>query len=559
MTLKTGSITSPQLAVTSTTRPGSFEIQRIGSAARDRLKGTPHRYGIGDYFKFKVVALKEYFHVASVYESKQRRFYEQFCALKEALQAKSPSKIKDAYDGLIKIAHSWGPSDYQQPYEEAVLSILKEELSEQTTEDLLREIVLPEGTTLATDALGKLSLLNFTSGFEKAVQRMVSSHYGTEEEVKSALIEAAVRVASQEGSEQKLEEFISSLEGYILQLQTQSFAPAAEVEPYLAGLTEMINAHLKTGNPLTLEDLEKMESEGVFLLKNISLPVEWMAKLAQYSLAHKEAAALNQKTKDLYQQTGLIREEFARKREELETYRDYNLEEVIRYAGDGMNILAWEEAFLQKKELQEKLQRQNPGIEREQTKKALREVSEKTEIAFVVDRLRLRPEKDDSKEIKLTDDELLKLRQVATGPLTPVLAEAIARAEKNAVEIKDLQKEQDQTYQDLIATSQQSFEAKKPLFTQNDFPQEIIQSISLQIHEKRKSREKEKWARSLDIAHRLYFAKAQADLRAWETAFSSLTPSLRQSYLASGRIIVRFSPDQFRTIKCKELKERSFS
>ncbi|MBS0647877.1 MAG: hypothetical protein JSS10_01475 [Verrucomicrobia bacterium] len=663
--------TSTPLALRSAMIPASFEIEEADSTARHRirsLKGTTGRYGIGDYFKFKVVvALKEYFYFAKVNESKQRHFYDQFRALKEALRAKSQPQIKQAYDGLIKIARTWAPSDrfYQQPYEEAVLSILKEELSEQTTQGMLHDILVHEGAKLIRDAQGNISLPKFAASMNGAAEAMeVQHHYGTKEEAKKAFIEAAVRGLNQEGHENTVAEFVNALEESAEKFPTQNFAPADVIEPYLMSWAHAIDKYLLAGTPFTRDVLNRIQSGSVFLMDHLPTPEAFMKKIEQICV-QREEIALSRQVQVLDQREKQIREKMAIG-QGIER-RSYNREEVLQFIGEDLKIRKrkgspgldsldstcrqqWSriQKIRQRKELLDNLpkiqaamcrkekelhalkekyasssqlfdmmvqlhegddrhplentkrykdllrniEKQEPSPEMRhdaqlyyETSRELSRLQEDRETAQGLDITQTRKdaatlpqleqELDQSKEVYLTaflldrletmdsfelsDHELLRLSKVATGPQSGFLAEALQRAQKTAAELKLLKEELDEIKPQAVAAKER-FKALQqnspPVFTQADFPPEVIQSLTQQVHEQNKAYAKETLLKTVDIADQIAAVKAKGDLQAWEDTFRNLDPSLQQAYLTAGRVIVQFSPEQLSMVRCQELKDR---
>jgi hypothetical protein len=602
-----------------------------------QLKGTLGRWGILDKLKFSVgMFIKRSFCNLTRDEERQKKFYDEFQVLKEALKASSSAqrtlKLQASYNRLRDMAARADRASLIDRYQhQALLRILKDELSEQVTKELLHDILLHEGTKLATDEKGNISLQNFTISLldDAAKELDVARNYGTREEATKALIEAAAQLASQAGNENALPEFVHSLEESIQKFQTQNFAPQQEVESYLKGWADSVNQCLLSGIPLTLE---KIQSAGVFLKDHIADSQKFFQVLERICLKQKEVMELSKQTAELDLRVKEFQVEIERKVEILRrTTNAHDSVEVIQFIGEGMQSKKGEEYqeeldILDKKCRQQlstiaeihrkkKLLENLPEIPKqiEQKEKELQALKQKYQnssrlsmmLEYELTMLRedlktaetldiakmqseiaslpqLEQEFDQSRKaytqlsdqarrahlvgllqknvsIELTDAELSLLSQVATGPTSGFLARDIARAQKTAAELKKLQEELAQIKPQAAALRERFEEAKKnagPLFTKEDFPLEIVQSLTQHIHEKFKAYRKEALIKTLDIIQQVAAVKAESNLHTWETTFRSLDPSLQQAYLASGRVIVQFSPDQLSMVRCQELKDR---
>lgn len=532
------------------------------------IKGTEGRYGIRDYFKFKIVmALKERFLGLTVNEDKQRRFYDHFNAVKNALQAKTdrPNKIKQSYDQLVRVARSWtsGELREQKPFDEAVLSILKDELSEQTTQDLLHDILMLEGTKIMRDATGKISLETFISMLNRTVEKEVESNYGTKDVIENTMISAAAEAVSTEDSEN----FLKKVEDFV----TKDFDFTAELESYLKDFAEQINKLLQGKTNITKEMLDRVEHRGVFLMKNVSNSQEFIEKL---EMVRQKLDQANKRVQALDSQSMQASKKLNRLQNELEEPRnDYLYAHVVGYKSDKKIT---QSSDARKKELEEKEKQYqakkaeilkmevNPnlktvyGLQLAQLELLLIEsdiikLRDETVLVSLIDRLN--PETlpvDLDTPITLSYRELLVLPSAFPG-MQAEIGEGLERAKKVVVAITRSKKELDQVNQDREAALREYAAAK---LTKDNLPQAIVESVSSQVREKFKAQAKEKFMEALSVVYRTSEIRAVAGLREWENTFNGLNPSLQKAYLASGRVIVRFSSDQLNMVRCEELEAR---
>lgn len=316
-----------------------------------KLKGTLGRWGILDKLKFSIgMFIKRSFCNLTRDEVRQKEFYDEFQVLKEALEisasAQRTLKLQASYNRLLDMAARADRGNLiDRCQHTAVLKILKEELSEQATEDFLHDILLHEGTKLATDENGNISLQNFMIALlDGAAKRMdQAQNYGTEKEATKALIEAAAQVASQEGNENALTQFVHSQEEAIQKFLTQNFAPQEEVESYLKSWAESLNQYLLDGIPLE-RALEKIQSAGVFLKDHIADSQTFFQDLGKLCLKHREVMELSKQIAKLEQQVAKIREGIERREETLRRSTGvHDSDEVIQFIGEGMQSKKGEE------------------------------------------------------------------------------------------------------------------------------------------------------------------------------------------------------------------------
>lgn len=165
-------------------------------------------------------------------------------------------------------------------------------------------------------------------------------------------------------------------------------------------------------------------------------------------------------------------------------------------------------------------------------------------------------------QVKMSTRVLLRLKFQGPAENHPV-AKALTEAQVFEAEYKEAQQKFERASEEyreahdqylMMQESKREVPADRRLFALDDFPAEVMENIQLQLQEKLKNEEKETAKKALDVVRRISAAKAQADLEAWENTFRSLDPSLQRSYLTSGRVLVRFNPDQLRMLRCKELE-----
>jgi hypothetical protein len=679
------------------------QVQKV-HAYMEALKGTTGLYGFMDFLKFKIgMFFKRKFNFLTLAEIRQQRFYDRFQTLKEALQAKSgrDEKIKNSYDALFEEA-----SDLilENVSKQAILNILKEELSEQTTKDLLQGILLYEGRQLATTSKDKADLTDFIYRFDAAVKKALTSHYGNEEEIKDAFIEVAVQVAAQDENANLLDDLLAVVEQRIeFANRANVIVPQQEFYRCLGDFQEPLSELILAGKPITAEALEQIQVDGVFLMKGISNPQELIEILEQlrkkYSFLVQERRVAN-----LSRELEGLEFSVLEKEAQLEAKKSYSRQDLAE-------CLELEQADLQeqlkgsqlkmdrlKKEIEAAKKECNQAIQLDQRVAALprlraeiekkrienRKLLEGQDQMFVEELKELKAAYDavveqntyvenfslhmqtsetiswgvrlhlwwlkvefqakfdnfkvkyphvnvdeicakyislpqeiealekecaidvpanaksiiasiprlkasimnaerqlkgqtieherlsvlntirctEDPQVQMSPQVMLRLKFQGIAENHPV-AKALAEAQILEAEYKEAQQKFERTsgeyreaygqYSQMLET-QPEVPADRRLFALDDFLAEIMKNIELQLQEKLQNQEKETEKKALDVVHRISAAKAQADLKAWENTFRNLDPSLQRSYLSSGRVLVRFNPDQLRMLRCKELE-----
>jgi len=562
---------------------GYDPIDQVARSPIETLKGTTGRYGITDYLKFTIgMFFKRCFRLRTLDDRRQKKFYDHFNALKNALHEKDPQKkirsIQKNYDYLFAHARAVGNNKNPEYYTDAVSTILKEELSEQTTQNFLHEILLAKGANLVIDIMKNISLQNFTCMFDLAAKSMVDLHYGTEEVAKRTFIEAAVRAVNEGSHDNALEDFLKTTEGNIKNLAKQDFASAAEVAPFLKDFAEKINVLLQGTTDITKEVLDKIEYRGVCLMRNIANPQEFIEKLEK---TRQNLFQMRQEAQELEARSAKIRQQLHRQHGVLDEQKE-------GYIGMFFMGLKWDEKKIKnsescKRELEQKEKEYqakkaevlNLGLdthfkageslkdEKNSPRRTYDHNLAQLELKLIESEMIKRREEatlaalrdrigpllgiaDEDREITLSDKELLLLTKVFPELKDEYyIHENLERAQKAAAEAIRMKTELDQ-----IQTGLQKNAVGTAKLLVVDLPQEMGESVAAEINEKVKAREKEKILRSLEIAYQISEVSAVANLSEWERTFNDLNPSLRKAY---GRIEVGFNRDQLRMVKCQEL------
>jgi hypothetical protein len=292
--IKAAEQSKPFLQMSEMDEAGNVALPAITEAHQHlMIKGTAGRYGIIDSLVFAFYSAKSRFCVLDPATATQLAFYRYFKALKSALKTSDRPKIKESYDNLVGTVRSYASnSEEEKRLDAALLTILSEELSEKTTNDFLHEIRLMEGSKMAH------SLGRFIIAPNVDMQWAVIRNYGTPEQVRDDFCHVAAHLPQ---SETVVEQFIVQKETAISRFEATNFADHEETKRMLNRLCEYLGNHMIGSKPITLELLEQIQENGIFLVRGLRNLEQLAARLEQIRLEHAGPRQEKSRKIDLYQ------------------------------------------------------------------------------------------------------------------------------------------------------------------------------------------------------------------------------------------------------------------
>ncbi len=363
----------------------------IAAANQHLIKGTTGTYGFVDAVRFKFRAFLSSFITLDSKETKQLFFYQQFQELKSAL--KTPSKnIKDSYDRLVSIARSHATIDGA---DSVLLTILNEELSKETTEALLQQIRLQEGSKIAT------SMTDFTHMFDETTNKAVLNNYGTKEQVEHAFCQAAVQ---SQNHDPEMAAFLAQVEREIKEFAQDSFVSDKDTNTTLEKLCDQLGNHMLGDQKITKELLEKIHHNGIPLIHGMKNPEAFAEKLEQLRSNYSDPRI----APELNRQCEALEYEVLAKEAELEIDQSYKVDDIIEFIGD-LDVIPEKKELIEKTDKLEKLKEE---LRAEQNTLNQTILNEKLLLQLPQMRQKLKDKENQLADLKKTPQLFAKLEEL---------------------------------------------------------------------------------------------------------------------------------------------------